>query len=242
MRLDENSDEQDFVLLKKNRETTYFVGDILYHINKFERGYDKIIDIFGADHHHHYLKLRTVLKRLGYDVQRFSVDLLQMVKIVRDGQTIKMSKRKGTNVYLRDLITLTGTNFLKFMLMFRQKTTKFSFDLNLAKRKDATNPFFYTQYAYARSCQLINKASYQFTSTLQEYRHLTTTSEQNLLLCLHNFAAMLQRATTKREPQLLVQYLLTVSKSFHVFYEKVPVLQSSPQVRNERLALVFAIS
>ena len=243
MQIDEQDPSQDFVLIKKSGETTYFVGDIMYHIDKFERQYDEIIDIFGADHHYHYLKLNTVLKKLGYDHQRFSVDLLQMVKIVDGNQEVKMSKRSGTSIYLQELIEMVGPNFLKFMLMFRQKGTKFSFDLNLAKKRDASNPLFYTQYAYARSYQLLAKVQSQFkTFQNEQYQHLKTSFEQDLILQLHNFNSILEKATIKREPQMLVAYALKISKKFHVFYENTPVLKSEPTLQKERIHLVLAFS
>lgn len=240
--LDANDRSQDFVLLKKSGETTYFVGDIMYHIDKFERGYDQIINIFGADHHHHYLKLRAVLAKLNYDVSNFATDLLQMVKIVVDKTEVKISKRKGTSVYLSDLVKTTGINFLRFMLMSRQRGTKFSFDVNLASKKDASNPFFYVQYAYARACQLLAKTHQQFSAQSQQYQLLNTVDEQNLLLQLHHLHGVLTKATTKREPQTLVHYLLKISKSFHVFYENTSVLQSSPTLKQERTDLVLAFS
>lgn len=239
LRVNSTDSSQDFVLKKQNGETTYFVGDIMYHMTKFDRGFHTIIDVFGADHHNHYLKLRAVLKELNYDVDYFFVDLLQMVKIVRNQQEVKMSKRKGTTLYLHDIKDLHQLNFIKFMIMSRQKGTAFAVDLNLAQKQDRSNPFFYVQYAYARVTQLL----YKFYKTnikhqSVQYQQLSTSHEQNLLLQLHAFNSVIEKATTYREPHLLVNYLLEISRKFHRFYENAPLINAPLSLQKERLSLV----
>lgn len=232
--------DQDFVLIKSNQLPTYFTGDIMYHNHKFTRGYDQYIDLFGVDHHSHYLKIKSGLKALGWDVNKFNVDLLQMVKIVQDGKTLKISKRKGTATSLIELVKVTGLDFLRFMLVSRQKQTKFVFDLNLIHTNNSQNPFFYVQYAYARSCQLLKKVSFDNKECLNDYSGITSIYEQNLILSLHQFKIFLKNAAVLREPQILVSYALNLSKNFHILYEKVTILNINLSLQNQRLQLIQA--
>ncbi len=231
----------NFVLVKGNGEPTYFVGDLMYHEKKFAQNYELIINLLGSDHHHHHLRIRSGLVSLGFDVTRFQVDLLQMVKMVENGQILKISKRQGNSIYLRDLVKEFDLNFLKFMLMFRQRTTKIVFDLSLIKTKNSQNPFFYTHYAYSRCCQILSKVDHQLLTPQKNYVWLNDVLEEDLVLALHCFSDVVQKAAKTREPQILVAYALKLSKKFHLFYEKIPVLNAPIHYKKERVHLVFAV-
>lgn len=232
--------EEDFVLIKKDGSPTYFAGDIMYHDNKFTRGYDYIYNLWGADHHGHSLKIKASMKALGWPVERFDVDFLQMVRVLHKEEIQKMSKRAGTAVYWREFVKFTGKDFARFMMISRQRTTKFVFDLSLLREKNMKNPVFYTQYAHARAFQVLAKKK-NTISFPKTYQHLgKTPSEKDLIVNLYRFPLVNKRVIEKHEPQILVDYLVEISKKFHVFYQQNPILTAPKSLMIERLGLVAA--
>ncbi len=235
--------ENDFVLIKSNGEATYFFGDLMYHANKFDRKFDYCIDLWGADHHAHYLKIQKALKVLNYPAENYYVNLMQMVKIVRGKETLKMSKRQGTAFYIHDLLKEVGNDFMKFMLLSSKRNNKFTFNLDLIKQRTLKNPLFYCQYAYARACQLIIKHKHLIKSNLllDQYYLLDTLTEQKLILSLNDFTNHIQKAAQNFEPYVLIEYVQYLCRTFNGFYENNRVNSAiDNDLKIQRLALTKA--
>ena len=238
--------DDDCVLIKSSGEATYFFGDLMYHANKFERGFGICIDLWGADHHAHYLKIQKALAVLSYPAHNYLVNLMQLVKIVRQQKSLKMSKRKGTAYYLHDLYREVGNDFFKFMLLASKRTNKFTFDLDLVKQKSAQNPLFYCQYAYARAHNVLSQTSALFphlNQTVTRPLTLNSASERKLILTLVQFPFYVEKAATHFEPYFLIEYVQKLAKAFHVFYENDRIKQIADQnLQQQRLVLTQAFA
>lgn len=234
--------EQDFVLVKKDGSPAYFLGDIMYHDNKLQRQFKLVIDVFGADHHSHFLKIVTGLKSLGWNSQNVKVDLLQMVKVVRHNQVLKISKRQGTAVSIHHLVKKIGLNFLKFLLISKKKETALIFNFDYLN-KASPHPFFYIQYSYVRCYQLLQKlTNFKIKNFISGYSLLTNEAEQNLILNLQHFPFLIIKTVKEREPQLLVDFLMKLARNFHHFYQNNSITNaSSVALKEQRLALVQAV-
>ena len=219
LQLDKQRFVDDYVLVKKTNEATYFFGDLMYHANKFDRQFDFCIDLWGADHHGHYKKIQKALAVLGYPADNYIVNLLQMVKIVKGGAAVKMSKRAGTSFYFHDLYNLVGDDFLKFIMLSFRRTNQFVFDLARTKQQNERNTLKYLQYAHARACQIIQKNSALAQQTAKTYHLLTTPTARRLILNLHDFPNVIQKAALSYEPFGLIEYVLVLCRSFNAFYE-----------------------
>ncbi len=246
LKIGDQPSADDFVLFKSSGEATYFLGDLMYHANKFDRGFKICIDLWGADHHAHYLKLQKALAVLKYPAHNYHVNLMQLVKIVRNQQSLKMSKRKGTAYYLHDLYNEVGNDFFKFMLLSSKRNNKFTFDLTLVKQKTTQNPLFYCQYAYARACKLLTIQHVSLPQTAfanASFAVLNSRSERKLILALHQFPHYLEKAVTFYEPAILIEYVQKLAKAFHLVYENDRIKQISDlNLKHARLALIKAFT
>ncbi len=230
--------ENDFVLIKSDGEPTYFAGDLMYHDNKFVRGYKYLYDLWGADHHGHFAKIQAGMRALGWPAENYEVDFLQMVQVLHDEEVQKMSKRAGTAVSWREFVNFVGKDFARFMMISRQRNTKFVFDLSLIKERTIKNPVYYTQYAHARAYQVLEKNQQPF-KPLSKYQNLGQNFyEKDLIVSLHRFPLVIKKITQKHEPQILIDYLIEISKKFHVFHQQNPILKAEPSIAQERVALV----
>ncbi len=235
----------DTVLIKSNGEPSYRLPDIAYHITKFERGFDLIVNVFGADHIDEYPDVLRALKVLGYDTSRIRVAINQFVTTVVNGEVVKMSTRKGNADLLDDLIDEVGADATRFFFMMRSKDTHLNFDLALAKKQSNDNPVFYLQYAHARICGILRVAAETsgFEPKASEYdrlMHLSLKEELDLAKLLMRFPEAIELAVEHLEPQKLITYLNDVAAAFHKFYVECRIVGEEEAVMTSRLYLALA--
>ncbi len=238
-------DEKDRVLVRENGQTTYFASDIAYHMDKLERGFEWVIDIWGADHHGYVPRVRAALQALGEDVDKLHVLLVQFAVLYRGGQKVQMSTRSGEFVTLRQLRKEVGTDAARFFYVMRKCEQHLDFDLDLAKSQSADNPVYYIQYAHARVCsvfrQLAEKGlTYDEAAGLAHLDRLTEAHEQALITRLDRYPELIESAALQHEPHQLAHYLRELANDFHTYYNAHQFLVNDPDLRNARLALIKA--
>lgn len=220
----EGQDEKDRVIIRTNQMPTYFASDIAYHVNKFARGFTRLINIWGADHHGYIPRVKKALEVLGYDPQKLEIILVQMVSLTRGGQAIPMGKRIGEFVTLRDLINEVGKDAVRFIFLLRKPDAQMEFDLDLAKAQTLENPVFYVQYGHARVASIMRKASAlgaTFTGRVDKAcKYLTLPEEVRIAKELGMFPFVVSSSATRREPHHIAFYLLDLAKAFHSYYTK----------------------
>lgn len=234
--------EQDTVLVKSTGEPTYRLPDIAYHADKLERGFDKVVDIFGADHIATYPDVLNGVSVLGYDPSKVDVIIYQFVTLVRGGEPVKMSTRKANYVTLDELMDEVGEDVTRFFFLMRSPNTHLEFDLDLAKEASDKNPVFYLQYAHARICSILRKAE-EVGFTFQEDADLTLLqheAEIALVKELLVFPEVLQRAAESKEPQQVSNYLRDVAVAFTQFYGNCRIVGEEPSLATARRALAEA--
>ena len=238
--------EKDKVLIKSSGEPSYRLPDIAYHITKFERGFSMIVNVFGADHIDEYPDVLEALKILGYDTQRIKVAINQFVTTTVDGQTLKMSTRKGNADLLDDLIDDVGADATRLFFIMRSKDSHLNFDVELAKKQSKDNPVFYLQYAHARICSLLRMAGQEigFDSASTPDSHLlqllNSPAELQLGFALLDYPDMIKTSLRLLEPQKMVEYLHSLAEFFHRFYQECPILKAEPDIAKARLFLSLA--
>ena len=240
LRSTDYGDDKDRVMRKSDGGYTYFVPDVAYHINKFERGFHKVINVQGSDHHGTIARVRAGLQaaRLGIP-QGFPDYLLhKMVTVMRGGQEVKISKRAGSYVTLRDLIDWTSRDAVRFFLISRKADTEFVFDIDLALKANDENPVFYVQYAHARICSVLAQWSQGIDAP--DLSLLTAPTEQALMLKLADYPEMLARAAAELAPHDLAFYLRDLSAAFHSYYAAERFLVDDPALARARMALLAA--
>jgi len=234
--------DDDTVLVKQSGEPTYRTPDIAYHTTKFERGYDLMVDVFGADHHAAYPDVLSGLDVLGYDTDKVEVMLYQFVTLVRGDEPVKMSTRRANYVTLDDLIEKVGADVARFFFLMRSPDTHLNFDLELAEEESKKNPVFYLQYAHARICSIIDKAeeggfSYETDADLSL---LTHEDEIALIKELLRFPRALQNAADARAPHFVPNYLRDVATAFSQFYDNCRVIGEEKALASARMHLALA--
>lgn len=237
-------DQKDRVIIRSNGEPTYFASDIAYHQNKFERGYEKLIDIWGADHHGYVDRVRAVLKALRHPEESFSVLLVQMVKLVRHGIQIDMSTRRGTFTSLKEVIEEVGPDAARFFFLLRRHDSHLDFDLDLAKEKSSDNPVYYCQYAHARICSIDKKAinrGFEMEKIEGDTSLLTLDEERDLIKKLDTYPSIIINASQSLEPHRLTFYLIELSTLFHKYYNAHRVITKNHQTTMARIKLTRAI-
>ena len=232
-------DDKDRVLRKSDGLYTYLTPDIANHVHKIERGYQKLINLWGADHHGYIARMKAALEALGYGKEVLEVDIIQMVRMVENNQEVKMSKRTGNAITIRELIDDIGVDAARYFFVSRALDTHFDFDLGLARSKSNDNPVFYAQYAYARICSIFKKGlDYQKTET---YTHLTSEKEIELLKHLSQFTDVVADAAVSRQVNKICNYVNKLAQLFHSFYAVSQVINlEEPELTNERLGLSLA--
>ena len=251
-------DEKDRVLIKANGEKTYFMSDVAYHYNKMERGYDQLINIWGADHHGYVARCKAALAAWGWP-DRLEVMLGQLVNLYRDGEAVRMSKRTGEMVTFEELIDEVGVDATRFLMLGKSSDQTIDFDIELAKKKDASNPVYYVQYAHARICSILRKAAREEDAAAAEAGKITMdelaarvipadvdlsplTSEPELALMnkFDEFADLVAGAARDRAAFRLTHYAQELAALFHSFYTECRVIGVEEELQNARLALVDA--
>jgi arginyl-tRNA synthetase len=242
LRTSEFGDDKDRVLRKQDGTYTYLVPDIAYHVDKHERGFRFAVDVWGADHHGYIPRMRAVLKALGYAEDFFDVALVQLVKVVKGGEEVKMSKRAGDYVTLRDLIDMVGVDAARYFFLMRRGDSPFNFDVDLATRQTDENPVFYVQMAHARMSGIFRVAGRDPASAGSEIDmgDLTAPDDAELAKALTAFPRTVERAAREREPHRVCAYLEDLARVTHGWYHKCRVLGEPEPVERGRLVLARA--
>lgn len=232
-------EEKDEVLVRSNGTPTYFAADIAYHRDKFERGYKRLINIWGADHHGHVARLKGAMTALGYDGDAITVILMQLVRLYRGGEIVKMSKRSGKYVTLDELIEEVGKEAARFFFIMRSPDSALDFDLDLAKAESSDNPVYYVQYAHARICSILSVAGVDTPKAADvDLSLLTEENERVLIRKLAEWPQEVADAARELAPYHLAYYAKELANAFHSFYNSCKVLTDDAALRDARLALV----
>lgn len=239
-------DEKDRVVVRDNGQSTYFASDIAYHMNKLDRGFDRIINVWGADHHGYIPRVRAAMTALGADESKLKVLLVQFASLYRGEEKVQMSTRSGEFVTLRQLRNEVGKDAARFFYVMRRSEQHMDFDLKLATSRSNENPVFYVQYAYARVCSVLRQLDEKNLERdlLLGMTNLTLLNEEhetNLLGTLSRYPETLERAALQYEPHQLIQYLRELATEFHTYYNAHQFLVDDAKIRNARLNLICAV-
>jgi arginyl-tRNA synthetase len=238
-------DEKDRVVVRKNGQTTYFASDIAYHMDKFARGFDRVIDVWGADHHGYIPRVTSAIEASGLSRDRFNVILVQLVNLLREGVPVAMSTRAGEFVTLNEVVKEVGKDAARFIFLTRHYDSPLDFDLELAKKKTNDNPVFYVQYVHARISSILRKGREKglrefgwdeaAAAILQEHEEL------HLIKTMDRYPEVVEDSAKYMEPHRITFYLMELASSFHAYYNKHRVLSDEPLLSKARLCLVLAV-
>lgn len=238
-------DEKDRVVVRNNGLTTYFTSDIAYHHNKFERGFERIIDVWGADHHGYIPRIFASIEASGHDRDQFQVVLVQLVNLFRGGQPVAMSTRSGEFVTLKDVVDEVGRDAARFIFLTRHHESPLDFDLELAKQKTNDNPVYYVQYVHARIASILRKGEENgiVPSGWDEKAvgRLTEPEEIQLMKVLDRYPETVAGSALNLEPHRITFYLMNLAAGFHAYYNKHRVLADEPLLTRGRLYLILAV-
>jgi arginyl-tRNA synthetase len=234
-------DEKDEVILRANGLPTYYAADIAYHKNKFERGFTKLINIWGADHHGHVARMKGAVKALGYDPEKLQVILMQLVRLLRGGEIVRMSKRSGQYITLAELVEEVGKDAARFFFVMRSPDSHLDFDLDLAKAESSENPVYYVQYAHARINSIIKALGRELPEVAEvDLRLLGEPAEIELIRKIAELPEEILQAAINLEPHHLTRYAQELAAQFHSFYNSCRVLCDDEELKKARLLLVNA--
>lgn len=238
-------DEKDRVVVRDNGQTTYFASDIAYHMDKLERGFDRVIDIWGADHHGYIPRVKAALTALGDDASKLDVLLVQFAVLYRNGAKVQMSTRSGSFVTLRELREEVGNDAARFFYVMRKCEQHMDFDLDLAKSQSNDNPMYYIQYAHARICSVMRQLAdkqltYDAALGNSNLDKLTETHETELVTRLGTYPEIVEKAALGEDPHLLCHYLRELANDLHTYYNAHQFITDDDAVRNARLTLILA--
>ena len=239
-------DEKDRVVERENGQTTYFASDIAYHLEKLERGFEWVIDVWGADHHGYVPRVKAALEALGDDASKLDVLLVQFANLYRGGEKVAMSTRSGEFVTLRQLRKEVGRDAARFFYVMRKCEQHLDFDLDLAKSQSADNPVYYVQYAHARICSVARQAAEKGIDLdpspgMNNLERLGESHEQALLVTLSRYPEVVEQAATNHEPHQLTHYLRELANGFHTYYNAHTFLVDDAALRDARIKLVMAV-
>ena len=238
-------DEKDRVVVRDNGQGTYFASDIAYHLDKFARGYDRVIDIWGADHHGYVPRVKATLTAMGKDEDKLDILLVQFANLYRNGERLQMSTRSGSFVTLRELREEVGNDAARFFYVMRKCEQHMDFDLDLAKSQSNDNPVYYIQYAHARICSVINQLSekelkHDIENGSQNLNLLTEKHETDLISKLDAYADILNKSAFNAEPHLLVHYLRELATLLHSYYNAHQFINDDTNLHDARFNLIIA--
>ncbi len=232
-------DDKDRVLRKSDGSYTYLVPDIAYHITKFERGFDLLVNLWGADHHGYIPRMKAALQAMGKNPDQLEVDIIQMVRLVDNGEEVKMSKRTGNAVTLRELCEEVGVDAVRYFFVQRALDTHLDFDLTLARKQSNDNPVYYAQYAHARICSILRQVT--DVKSCPSYELLEDAKEIQLLKYINEFPGVVQDAAKLRSPNKVCNYIQKLAAYFHSFYNACKVIDpTNEELSAQRLALLKA--
>ncbi|MDI6716263.1 MAG: arginine--tRNA ligase [Actinomycetota bacterium] len=235
-------EDKDRVLIRANGEPTYFAADIAYHKNKLDRGFDKLINIWGADHHGYVGRMKAAIQALGYPADKLEIIIGQLVNLLRGGEPVRMSKRTGEMVTLDELLEEVGPDAIRFLFLMRSTDSPLDFDIELAKQESSENPVYYVQYAHARISSIIRYAEAEGVSFSDNinYELLNSKPELDLIRKLAEWPEVLERVARQRAPHPLTSYAQELASAFHYFYTKCRVIGEDKDLSAARMALCKA--
>jgi arginyl-tRNA synthetase len=240
-------DEKDRVVKRSNSMTTYFASDIAYHQEKFERGFHRVIDVWGADHHGYINRMAASVVALGKSRDQFQVILVQLVNLLRGGSPVQMSTRAGEFVTLKDIVDEVGKDAARFMFLSRSYDSGLDFDLEVAKQKSSDNPVYYVQYVHARIAGILFKALDQNLVEDKDFirgkhlSHLVAPEEINLIKILAGFPEQVEKSAATCHPHVIFTYLMSLASAFHAYYNRHKVITADTALSGARLSLVLAV-
>lgn len=237
----EFDDDKDRVLIKKDGSYTYLTPDIAYHMNKLDRGYEYLVDLFGADHHGYINRMKAAIQALGYNADQLNIDILQMVRMMENGEVVKMSKRTGNAITIRDLMDDIGVDATRYFFAAKAANTPYDFDLTLAKSNTNDNPVYYAQYAHARMCSILRQAKEHNLTFANEYDLIVNQKEIELVKHINEFRNEIIDSAIQRAPHKIANYIQRLAQLFHSFYNDCYVIDDdNVALSSQRLALVEA--
>ena len=240
LRTTDFGDDKDRVLIKSDGSYTYLLPDIAYHKDKFDRGYEHLINLFGADHHGYIIRLKAGLKILGYNSDNLDIQIVQMVRLMENGIELKMSKRTGNAITIRELCEDVGVDVARYFFISKPIVSHLDFDLDLARKHSSENPVYYIQYAYARCASILRRV--KEVKKLETYSLLTNDKEVSILKELASFEQILVDICKYKEVNILCNYAYRLASLFHSYYNECKVIdETNSELTTERLALVKAI-
>lgn len=242
----EFGDEKDRVVVRENGQSTYFASDIAYHMDKLERGFDRVIDVWGADHHGYVPRVKAAMEAVGDDPSKLDVLLVQFANLYRDGKKVQMSTRSGSFVTLRELRKEVGTDAARFFYVMRKCEQHLDFDLDLAKSQSSDNPVYYVQYAHARVCSVLKQAAekginVEVTDGVTHLDLLTEEHEHALLRTISRYPEVVETSALNEEPHQLTHYVRELANDFHTYYNAHPFLVEDDALRDARIKLILAV-
>ncbi len=235
----EYKDEKDRVVVREDGRPTYLAGDIIYHWDKFKRGYDRYINIWGADHHGYIARVKAAIKFLGFNPDKLEILLSQMVKLLKGGEPYKMSKRAGNFILVRDVVEDVGADALRFVFLTKKADTHLEFDVDDLNKEDASNPSYYVNYAHARIRSIFRNKGIDYDNVKDVELKNLTQDEKDLLFLALQLPYVLEDAFLAREPHRLTNFLIDLASEFHSFYNKNKVIGSERE--NERLKILAVV-
>ncbi|CAM3927589.1 arginine--tRNA ligase [Bacillus subtilis] len=236
-------DDKDRVLIKKDGTYTYLLPDIAYHKDKLDRGFDKLINVWGADHHGYIPRMKAAIEALGYEKGTLEVEIIQLVHLYKNGEKMKMSKRTGKAVTMRDLIEEVGLDAVRYFFAMRSADTHMDFDLDLAVSTSNENPVYYAQYAHARICSMLRQGEEQGLKPAADldFSHIQSEKEYDLLKTIGGFPEAVAEAAEKRIPHRVTNYIYDLASALHSFYNAEKVIDPENEEKSRaRLALMKA--
>ena len=242
-RTTEYGDEKDRVVVRENGIHTYFASDIAYHLEKFERGYDKVINVWGADHHGYIARVKASIAAFNHDPEKLEIILVQFANLYRGGKKVQMSTRSGSFVTLEDLRNEVGNDAARFFYILRKSEQHMDFDLDLAKSKTNENPVFYIQYAYARISSVFRQVQdkgINFNHKGADLSLLLEESEKTILRELNRYKGIIESSALQYEPHQLAYYLRDLAAHFHSYYNACPFILEDQNLTQARLSLIYA--
>ena len=237
----EFDDDKNRVLIKSDGSYTYLTPDIAYHLNKLDRGYEYLVDLLGADHHGYINRMKAAIQALGYNSDQLNIDIIQMVRMMNNGEPVKMSKRTGNAVTIKDLIEEIGVDATRYFFVSKAANTPFDFDIGLAKSHSNENPVYYAQYAHARMCSIKTQADRAKIEYSDKFDLLVNNKEIELVKHINEFRNVIVDSAINRAPHKIANYIQRLAQLFHSFYNECYVIdENNLELSKQRLSLVEA--
>lgn len=233
-------DEKNRVLIKSDGNYTYLLPDIAYHCDKIERGFDELIDVLGADHHGYIDRLKASLEMMGKDSGILDIKILQMVRLIKDNEELKLSKRTGKTVTLSEIIEEVGVNATRYLFSSKSLDTQLDFNIDLALKQNSENPVYYIEYANARICSILKKSK-NIATNIDQYQTLKSQYTYNILNKLNEFKDIVETSASKKAPHIIANYVYDLASLFHTYYNQEKIVTEDIQYTSERINLLKAI-